>query len=74
MNYDAVSPVEFDKSEMESEMTSRVEKMTKACRDQDLDIRDDTDPLHKIKPWEFLISKKHNLVWCNVFKSGSSRY
>merc|ERR1712179_768829 len=24
--------------------------------------------------WEFLISKKHNLIWCTVFKAASSTW
>lgn len=32
------------------------------------------DTLHKPNPWEFLISKKHHLVWCNVFKAASTSW
>jgi hypothetical protein len=24
--------------------------------------------------WEFLINDEHKLVWCNVFKAGSTRF
>ena len=65
--------VDFNTSEVAMVMKARVDVMTKACRHHDLDIRDEVDPLHKINPWEFLISEKHKLVWCNIFKSGSSR-
>lgn len=32
------------------------------------------DTLHKPNPWEFLISKTHHLVWCNVFKAASTSW
>lgn len=32
------------------------------------------DTLHKPNPWEFLISKRHHLVWCNVFKAASTSW
>ena len=32
------------------------------------------DNLHKPNPWEFLINKKHHLVWCNVFKAASTSW
>ncbi|XP_017784239.1 PREDICTED: carbohydrate sulfotransferase 11-like isoform X2 [Nicrophorus vespilloides] len=32
------------------------------------------DTLHRPNPWEFLINKKHRLVWCNVFKAGSTSW
>lgn len=32
------------------------------------------DTLHKPNPWEFLIDKKHHLVWCNVFKAASTSW
>ncbi len=28
----------------------------------------------RVNPWEYFVDRKHRLVWCNVFKSGSSRY
>ncbi|XP_025830159.1 uncharacterized protein LOC108735425 isoform X1 [Agrilus planipennis] len=32
------------------------------------------DSLHEPNPWEFLINRKHHLVWCNVFKAASSSW
>jgi chondroitin 4-sulfotransferase 11 len=32
------------------------------------------DSLHKPNSWEFLINKKHHLVWCNVFKAASTSW
>lgn len=32
------------------------------------------DTLHNPNPWEFLIDKKHHLVWCNVFKAASTSW
>ncbi|XP_018322881.1 carbohydrate sulfotransferase 11 isoform X1 [Agrilus planipennis] len=32
------------------------------------------DSLHKPNPWEFLINKKYQLVWCNVFKAASTSW
>jgi len=53
-------------------MTARRKVMQKACHDTGLDQRGN-DSLHQPNPWEYFINKKHRLVWCNVFKSGSSR-
>ena len=27
-----------------------------------------------LNPWEYFINREHRLVWCNVFKSGSSSW
>lgn len=32
------------------------------------------DTLHRPNPWEFLISNKYHLVWCNVFKAASTSW
>lgn len=32
------------------------------------------DSLHRPNPWEFLINKKHKIIWCNVFKAASSSW
>ena len=32
------------------------------------------DTLHQVNPWEYLINKKYNLVWCNIFKSASTSW
>lgn len=37
-------------------------------------IKIGNDSLHKANPWEFLINKKYQLVWCNVFKAASTSW
>jgi chondroitin 4-sulfotransferase 11 len=54
-------------------MESRIKTMKEACRDYGLD-QAGNDSLHKPNAWEYLINKEHHLVWCNVFKAGSTRY
>jgi chondroitin 4-sulfotransferase 11 len=54
-------------------MESRVSHLKDVCHQLKLD-QVGNDSLHKPDPWEYLINKEHHLVWCNVFKSGSSRY
>lgn len=48
--------------------------MNKECRKHGLDERKN-DSLHQPYAWEYLIAKhgEVNLVWCNIFKSASSR-
>jgi hypothetical protein len=53
-------------------MRVRLATMHQACRHHGLDVRAN-DSLHQPYPWEYFINKEHGLVWCNVFKSGSSR-
>ena len=61
--------------EFDDVMAFRVETMRAACRYHGLDTRG-SDVAHQPNPWEYLIAKRDNvnLVWCNVFKAGSSRY
>ena len=54
-------------------MLLRTKTMKEACHIFGLD-QPGNDSLHKPYSWEYLIDKKHHLVWCNVFKSGSTRY
>ncbi len=58
---------------IEEEMLLRTKTMKETCHNFGLD-QPGNDSLHKPYSWEYLINKKHNLVWCNVFKSGSTRY
>ena len=48
--------------------------MKRGCRKYGLDERKN-DSLHQPYAWEYLIAKHDgvNLVWCNIFKSASSR-
>ena len=57
---------------VEQSMASRIEIMKKACHFHGLDLIAN-ESVHKPYPWEYLINEEHGLVWCNVFKSGSTR-
>jgi len=57
----------------ESLMRERREVMRAACQQEGLDKAGEDD-LHRINPWEYLINKRYNVVWCNVFKSASSSW
>ena len=54
-------------------MRERLNTMKRGCRKHGLD-RPGIDRLHKLNPWEYLINWEHKLVWCNVFKSGSTSW
>jgi hypothetical protein len=58
---------------IDEEMALRIETMKQACHHFGLD-QPGNDSLHRPYSWEYLIDNKHHLVWCNVFKSGSTRY
>lgn len=30
--------------------------------------------MHRPNPWEFLVNRKHHLIWCNVFKAASTSW
>lgn len=67
-------------SKMSKNMTAvanRLEKrkqfLKRACKNLGLDIPGN-DTLHKPNPWEFLVSQKYHLIWCNVFKAASSSW
>ena len=65
---------EMSEEEMfESLMRERREVMRAACHQEGLDKAGEDD-LHRINPWEYLINKRYNIVWCNVFKSASSSW
>lgn len=55
----------------EINMAHRISTMRKSCAVHGLD-KAGNDSLHQPNPWEYFINKRHNLIWCNVFKSGSS--
>ena len=57
----------------ESSMRKRREVMRAACHREGLDKKAH-DNLHRIRSWEYLINKRYNIVWCNVFKSASSSW
>jgi hypothetical protein len=60
--------------EFESDVTKRMNIMQEACKHHGLTRRGE-DSLHQPYSWEYLIANEKNatLVWCNIFKSGSSR-
>ena len=57
---------------IEEEMSARIDALKRACKLHGLD-QPGNDSLHKPNPWEYLVNEEHGLVWCNVFKSGSTR-
>jgi len=61
-----------DEVSVDEEMMTRLNHLKQVCQDLGLD-QPGEDDLHRPKPEEFLINKEHHLVWCNIFKSGSSR-
>lgn len=54
-------------------MRQRTERLAQKCSEFGLDIRRN-DSLHKPNSWEFLVSKRYHLVWCNVFKAASTSW
>ena len=54
-------------------MSERLNTMKRGCRKHGLD-RPGNDRLHKLYPWEYLINREQKLVWCNIFKSGSTSW
>ena len=70
------SPQELEVSNtFKNDIETRNVVLKEACKHYGLDVLGN-DRLHKPYPWEYLIAKQKsaNLVWCNVFKSGSTRY
>ena len=52
----------------------RLTTMHQACKKHGLD-RKGEDALHQPKGWEYFIAENKDvkLVWCNIFKSASTR-
>ena len=69
----ATSTIYDEKYQIENDLAARRLRKESVCREYGLDQRTGEDDLHRVKPWEYFIQDKHKLVWCNVFKSGSSR-
>ena len=65
--------IEF-KTDFERDNHERINTLHKACRKHGLD-RKGKDSLHQPKGWEYFIAEHNNskLVWCNIFKSASTR-
>eukprot|EP00095_Tigriopus_kingsejongensis_P006855 maker-scaffold176_size284796-snap-gene-1.18 protein:Tk06855 transcript:maker-scaffold176_size284796-snap-gene-1.18-mRNA-1 annotation:"carbohydrate sulfotransferase 11-like" len=66
-------PKAYSVHEVEADMLQRRRVKDEACSRHGLD-RPGNDSLHRVYPWEYLISKEYSLIWCNVFKSGSSSW
>ena len=62
-----------EKNTVEKRMRKRQDVMKSACHRLGLD-KHGNDVLHQVKPWEYFINRKYNLVWCNVFKSASTSW
>lgn len=56
-----------------SRMAERRRQLHEACTTHALDVPNN-DTLHRANPWEFLVSRSHHLVWCNVFKAASTSW
>eukprot|EP00096_Caligus_rogercresseyi_P006724 TRINITY_DN2347_c1_g1_i1.p1 TRINITY_DN2347_c1_g1~~TRINITY_DN2347_c1_g1_i1.p1 ORF type:complete len:364 (-),score=80.51 TRINITY_DN2347_c1_g1_i1:443-1534(-) len=56
------------------DMNKRVWTMRNACDKHGLSVRKEFDPLYRPNGWEYFINKEFNLIWCTVFKSGSSSW
>lgn len=54
-------------------LDKRRQHLRKMCKNMGLDVLGN-DTLHKPNPWEFLVDRKHHLVWCNVFKAASTSW
>ena len=57
--------------DIESNMQYRKSKLQQECSKFGLNVPS-SDNVYQ--PGEYLISREHRLVWCNVFKSASTRY
>lgn len=51
----------------------RRKHLKSACHMLGLD-KPSNDSLHNPNPWEYLVDKRHHLVWCNVFKAASTSW
>ena len=71
---DSLNAVVFFQTDFEYVTEERLDTMHEACRKHGLD-RKGTDSLHQPKGWEYFIAEhnKTKLVWCNIFKSASTR-
>ncbi|KAG8225639.1 hypothetical protein J437_LFUL013668, partial [Ladona fulva] len=58
---------------MDDVMERRRERVWEVCKANGL-VDYDGRALKPPNAWEFMIDKKHNLVWCNVFKAASSSW
>lgn len=67
----SLSPKEMEM--IEDRMRQRTERLAQKCTEFGLDIRKN-DSLHRPNSWEFLVSKRYHLVWCNVFKAASTSW
>ncbi|XP_073843238.1 carbohydrate sulfotransferase 11 isoform X1 [Musca autumnalis] len=64
---------ESDMLKVERRMERRRKFLAEKCSELGLDVVGN-DSWHKPNPWEFLVNKKHHIIWCNVFKAASSSW
>lgn len=67
----SLSPTEMDI--IEHRMQMRNDRLAQKCHEYGLDERRN-DSLHRPNAWEYLVNKKHHVVWCNVFKAASTSW
>lgn len=54
-------------------MKERKAYLLKKCHENGLDVVGN-DSLHKPNAWEYLVNRKHHIIWCNIFKAASSSW
>lgn len=62
-----------DMERIERRMDDRQQLLDAKCHEYGLH-RSGNDSLHRPNAWEFLVSRQHHLIWCNVFKAASSSW
>ncbi|XP_014093434.2 carbohydrate sulfotransferase 11 isoform X1 [Bactrocera oleae] len=62
-----------DVERIEKRMERRRKLLQEKCTEFGLDVAGN-DTWHKPNAWEFLFNKKYHIIWCNVFKAGSSSW
>ena len=56
-------------------MAERLATLKQGCHKHGLDLnRKDSLLQHQSNSWEYLVAIQEKLVWCNIFKSGSSSW
>lgn len=69
--YDQLTAAEVER--IDRRMDERLDHLTAQCHAFGLHRRGN-DSLHRPNAWEFLVSRQHHLIWCNVFKAASSSW
>ncbi|XP_049313311.1 carbohydrate sulfotransferase 11 isoform X1 [Bactrocera dorsalis] len=66
-----LAPIDVER--VEKRMERRRKLLQEKCTEFGLDVVGN-DTWHKPNAWEFLVNKKYHIIWCNVFKAGSSSW